>query len=216
MTIDAPVCNTIPPGMPTTLWFLTTFFAQGIVIFYPGVFAFWFIVHPNIDRLRPWGPRAYLAVAAFAWATTAGPLLLLRSRIFAVSWSLPQPFSGIVAGIGIVTLVLALAIFSQASKQISFRTLIGITEIEPHKSRQPVLDSGIYSKTRNPIYLAHWLLILSAAAVSGYAANWIMFAVDCLVVPLLIFAEERELLARYGRDFSDYMRRVPRFFPQLR
>jgi protein-S-isoprenylcysteine O-methyltransferase Ste14 len=32
----------------------------------------------------------------------------------------------------------------------------------------------------------------------------------------MIRAEERELLGRYGREFADYMRRVPRFFPNLR
>jgi len=202
--------------MATILWSLATLYAQGIVIFYPGVFVFWFIVHPNIDRLRPWGPRAYLAVAAFAWFVTAGPLFLLRRRMFSLDWSLPQPFQGIVAGIGITALILAITVFRQATKQIPFRTLIGIAEIEPHKTKQPMLNSGIYSKTRNPIYFAHWLLVFAAAAVSGFAANWIMFALDCMIVPLLIFAEERELLARYGRDFSDYMRRVPRFFPQLR
>ena len=49
----------------------------------------------------------------------------------------------------------------------------------------------------------------------GFVANWIGFALDCIFLPFLIRAEERELLARYGSEFAAYMTRVPRFFPQL-
>jgi protein-S-isoprenylcysteine O-methyltransferase Ste14 len=112
--------------------------------------------------------------------------------------------------------MLAVVLLLVARRQISWRILVGLPEIEPHKNKQRVLRAGIYARTRNPIYLSHWLLVLSAAALSGYAANWVNFALDCLILPLMIRSEERELLARHGQDFVDYMRRVPRFFPQLR
>ncbi len=185
------------------------------MIFYPGVFVFWLIVHTNIQRLRALGTRAYW-VSAIAWPITAGPLLIFRHWIFSLEWKFPQPLDGMFLILGVFAFILALVIFAQARKQISHRTMIGMPEIEPHKNKQPLLNSGIYSLTRNPIYLAHWLLVLSAAAVADFAANWIMFVADCLVLPLLIRAEERELLMRYGSEFAGYMRRVPRFFPQLR
>ena len=94
--------------------------------------------------------------------------------------------------------------------------MVGLPEVEPQKNRQPVLKSGIYSRTRNPIYLAHLFVVFSTAALTNFAANWIGLAVDCLILPLLIRTEERELLARYGKEFAEYMRRVPRLFPQLR
>ena len=52
--------------------------------------------------------------------------------------------------------------------------------------------------------------------LTNYAANWIMFAVNCALLPFLVRAEERELLTRYGSQFGDYMRAVPRFFPRFR
>ena len=94
--------------------------------------------------------------------------------------------------------------------------MVGFPELKPKQNPQPILNSGIYSQTRNPLYLAHWLLVLSAAAVTNFAANWALFVLDCLVLPLLIRTEERELLARYGSDYAGYMQRVPRFFPRLR
>jgi protein-S-isoprenylcysteine O-methyltransferase Ste14 len=200
--------------MATILWLLISLFAQAVVIFYPGVFVFWQIMHNNIERLRPFGIRAYW-VAAFAWLVTSVPLLVLRHRIFSVRWLAPEPFDGLIVALGIVTLILACTILFQASRQISLRIMVGLPEVEPQKNKQRVLNAGIYSKTRNPIYLGHWLLVFSAAALSGFAANWAGFALDCLAVPLLIRAEERELITRYGSSFQDYMRRVPRFFPRF-
>ena len=194
---------------------LCVIFAQWIVIFYPGVLVFWLILHNNIDRLRTWGTGAYW-VAVFAWAITSGPLLLFRRDIFSVQWAMPQPLAGIIAGAGVAAFVLAIMCLSAAFQYIPLRAMVGLPEIAPQRNRQPVVTSGIYSKTRNPIYLAHFLLVFSSAAVTSFAANWILFALDCFVLPLLIRAEERELLARYGDDFAEYVRRVPRFFPQLR
>ena len=93
------------------------------------------------------------------------------------------------------------------------RTMVGFPEIEPQKNKQPILNSGIYSKTRNPLYFGHWLLVFSAAALSNFAANWVLFGLDCVILPLVIRFEERELLTRYGANYAAYMRRVPRFYP---
>jgi protein-S-isoprenylcysteine O-methyltransferase Ste14 len=189
-------------------------FAQAIVIFYPGVLVFWLIVHNNIDRLRPLGIRAYW-VAALAWAVTSGPLIYFRRDIFSVRWLLPHPLDRVLAAIGILALTFAALFLFRASRQISMRIMIGLPEVEPKKNKQRVLNSGIYSRTRNPIYFGHWLLVFSAAAMTSFAANWIGFALDCIFLPLLIRAEERELLVRHGRDFAEYMRTVPRFFPRV-
>ena len=176
---------------------------------------FWLIIHPNIERWRRVGTRAYW-VAPFAWLVTAGPLLFYRRRIFSVHWTMPRVPAGIMTAIGVAALLTAVMFLRNATKEISFRTMVGLPELEPHKNKQPILSAGIYSKTRNPIYFAHWLLVFSAAAVSNFAANWILFALDCAVLPLLIRCEERELLTRYGPGYAAYLRRVPRFFPQLR
>jgi len=201
--------------MATTLWLLKLIMAQWIVIFYPGVLVFWLIMHNNIERLRPMGTRAYW-VAAMAWIITAGPLLFFRSRIFSVQFSMPEAVRIGLELLGVLTLLLGAALLLQARKKIPLKTMVGLPEIAPDKNQQAVLNTGIYAKTRNPIYLAHWLLVLSGAALTNFAANWIMFALDCLVLPLLIRAEERELLARYGTAYLAYMRQVPRFFPQVR
>jgi protein-S-isoprenylcysteine O-methyltransferase Ste14 len=201
--------------MTTIIWFIRLIFAQWIVIFYPGVFVFWFIIHTNIERWRAIGTRSYW-VAAFAWMITAGPLLFFRRDLFGVRWEFAQ-YLEVALGIGgIFAFCLAIALLRRAGKKISIRTLVGFPELKLKQNPQPILNSGIYSQTRNPVYLAHWLLVLSAAAVTNFAANWVLFALDCLVLPVLIRTEERELLTRYGSDYAGYMQCVPRFFPRLR
>jgi protein-S-isoprenylcysteine O-methyltransferase Ste14 len=201
--------------MATILWSIRSLFAQWIVVFYPGVLVFWLLIHSNIERLRPWGTRAYW-IAAFAWIMTAGPVIYFRREIFSVRWTSSDPVDAIVVIIGVLAFAIASATLSQAFQRIPLKTLLGFPEIDPTHNKQTVLSAGIYSKTRNPVYFGHWLLVFSSAAVSGFAANWVLFALDSVILPLLIYAEERELLSRYGYDFQDYMRRVPRFFPRLR
>ncbi len=52
---------------------------------------------------------------------------------------------------------------------------------------------------------------LLRGAIVGSVANWVLFFIDCIVLPLMIRAEERELLNRCGNEFVDYMSRAPRF-----
>lgn len=188
---------------------IITVIAQTLVIVYPGVFVFWFIFHIRIDYWRKLGKQAYL-FAGVGWPVISSTILLFSAEIFRVRW----PFHWVTGALGLAAAVGALRFGTQASRIISRRTLIGLVELEPQKNVQPVMQTGIYAKTRNPIYLTHWLILLAAAALSGYAANWIFLAIDSLLLPLLISTEEKELIGRYGKDYRNYMQRVPRFFPR--
>jgi protein-S-isoprenylcysteine O-methyltransferase Ste14 len=203
------MCNNIGAVLATILWTSLDAFAQALVILYPPVFVFWIIIHTKIDYWRTMGKRAYW-YALLAWPVISGPLFWLRSSIFSVRWSVPW-WSAIFGG---VLLVASARTFSLAGRVISRRTLLGLVELEPHLNPQPVMQTGIYSKTRNPVYLAHWLLIAGAAAISGFAANWILVVAEVLLLTILIRTEEKELLSRYGNEYARYMRRVPRFFPR--
>ena len=187
-----------------------------LVVFYPGVWIFWLIMHLGIERWRRVGKRAYW-IASLGWPLTAIPLIYFRQHLIGPAFEFvyggaPQLFAMIV--VGTITFSIALAIAFKANKVISLRTVIGLPELEPGKNPQPLITTGIYARTRNPVYLVHWLLLLSSAAITGFASNWAVFLIDCAVLPLMIGAEERELLNRYGAEFADYMRRVPRFFPK--
>jgi protein-S-isoprenylcysteine O-methyltransferase Ste14 len=170
---------------------------------------FWLVIHSNIEHWRKVGKRAYW-IAGLAWPVLTLPLLYFREELVSVSFDV-HAWNVV---LGAVAILFAIRIGSQAARIMPRRTLVGLSELEPLKNVQPLLRSGIYSRTRNPVYLTHWLVILGFAAWSGYAANWALFALDSVFLPLMIRAEERELSQRYGTEFEAYMRAVPRFFPK--
>ena len=76
-----------------------------------------------------------------------------------------------------------------------------------------VMDRSVYAVVRHPQYLGYmglsWGFALLAQAWMTYAlamAATVFFILQAL-------AEERWMIARLGRDYVDYCRRVPRFNP---
>jgi protein-S-isoprenylcysteine O-methyltransferase Ste14 len=194
--------------MTTVLWSFVAFCSQAIVIVYPPVLVFWLVIHLNIKGWRRIGKRAYWT-ACLAWPAISGPMLYWRTELFSLQWQSPWWM----IALGIIALGMAFRIGSEARKSISWRALVGLVELEPQRNPQPLLQSGIYAKTRNPVYAAHWLAIFAFAALTGFAANWLLLAVDSIVLPLMVRAEERELRERYGAEYDEYVRRVRRFAP---
>ena len=76
--------------------------------------------------------------------------------------------------------------------------------------------TGLYSVTRNPLYLANCTIYLGLAV---YAQHPLLTLVLALALALyyerIILAEERFLVARFGQAYRDWAARTPAFFPRL-
>lgn len=79
-----------------------------------------------------------------------------------------------------------------------------------------LIDIGPYSVVRNPLY------VFSFLAVSGVALTTGMLTVTVLVQMLFVAyyrvvvkREEEALGAAYGKPYTDYLTRVPRWWPRL-
>ena len=79
-----------------------------------------------------------------------------------------------------------------------------------------VVDSGVYGVTRNPIYVG-MLIVLEGWAV--HLQNIVAFLMVVLFVAAVtqfqIRPEERILEERFGDEYIDYRRRVPRWLFRL-
>jgi protein-S-isoprenylcysteine O-methyltransferase Ste14 len=75
-----------------------------------------------------------------------------------------------------------------------------------------LVRSGIYRRTRNPMYLG-MLLMLAGWAVwlASVAAGAVLPAFVLYMNRLQIEPEEQALASRFGRDFEDYRRSVRRW-----
>lgn len=187
------------------------FLAAMYIVMVPPAFAFWFIVHPFIDFWRRIGAVwtyiitiSLLALMGYGIAQTLGylPQFDFRPNI----WTLIP---------GMVTIAFSIFLSTQWRQHLKFKTLVGIPELSPQKHPGKLLTEGIYAKIRHPRYLEGiigflgWALVLNYPAVYGVMLwSWIAIYITTLI-------EEKELRQRFGREYEEYCRRVPRLIPKI-
>lgn len=77
--------------------------------------------------------------------------------------------------------------------------------------------TGLYRHVRNPMYVGAILIVL-AEAVYFYYAWLVLYALGLwaiLHIALVVF-EEPQLKKRFGADYEQYLKTVPRWIPKLR
>jgi len=76
--------------------------------------------------------------------------------------------------------------------------------------------TGIYSITRNPLYMGNYFIILGITILSR---SWELFVINSLFFTIfyvpIILAEEEFLLGKFGEIYRSYALNVPCFFPRL-
>ena len=134
--------------------------------------------------------------------------------VFAAAFSWPtaskQEFfpSEIIAWVGVVFCLVGLVLFvvSLFSFGNSFR--VGIDENHPGK----LVTTGIFAYSRNPIYVAFGFVFSGQFLVHS---NWILLVYLGAAIWLVhrqVLREEDFLRTHYGREFSEYCKRVRRYF----
>ncbi|HME80962.1 MAG TPA: isoprenylcysteine carboxylmethyltransferase family protein [Candidatus Eremiobacteraceae bacterium] len=86
------------------------------------------------------------------------------------------------------------------------------TPISPVQPTTALMTTGIYGRTRNPLYLglALFYLMITVVAQSGWML--VLFVPVMLIIRFaVIAAEERYLDRRFGQEYLDYKKRVPRW-----
>ena len=74
-----------------------------------------------------------------------------------------------------------------------------------------VVDRGLYAVTRHPQYLGYIFLACGFALLSQHWVALLLAAVGSTFFYLQAVREERYCLARFGKPYERYRRRVPRF-----
>jgi protein-S-isoprenylcysteine O-methyltransferase Ste14 len=79
-----------------------------------------------------------------------------------------------------------------------------------------LVTTGLFAHSRNPLYVGNFLALLGFCLVHNsllcYLAGIPFFAFAYLAI---VVTEEDFLARRFGADYADYCRRVPRFLPRL-
>jgi protein-S-isoprenylcysteine O-methyltransferase Ste14 len=123
------------------------------------------------------------------------------------SLDLPAPLRWSGAGLGTVSLVLALWIFRTIGKNIT-------STVETREEHELVTD-GPYRWVRHPLYTVGTSFFMSLDIV---AANWFMGLASLVVLVMLMIRlpkEEEKLIERFGGEYRAYMERTGRLLPRI-
>ena len=86
-----------------------------------------------------------------------------------------------------------------------------VDPMSPHRA-SAIVSSGLYRRSRNPMYLGMALALLGVAAWGSTLAGYLLVIAFCwYLARFQIVPEERALLAAFGPEFARYMARVRRW-----
>ena len=180
-----------------------------LVISMPPGLIFWFAVHPFVSRWRRVGVRGtYIVLGS---ATVAAMVFLVFVRDWLLGPDLGTNYVTIL--FAVPCMVGAFAIGVRRRKYLTMRILAGVPEVsEP--GDQELLRAGPYAVIRHPRYVEALLGVLAYALVANYVGGYILWVLCFPTIYLIVLLEERELRVRFGREYLEYCKKVPRFVPR--
>jgi len=166
----------------------------------------WLVIHPFHKLLRHVGlVWAYLIVAV-PLTLLAGTILWFRDVILAADYGTNY----LLMALSVIPFALAVAIYLGHRKYLTLPILVGVPELTG--SREGVLlTEGIYSRIRHPRYVETFLWILGYALFTNYLAMYVAFLLMLPIMHIVVLLEEKELRERFGAEYEEYCRRVPRY-----
>ena len=148
--------------------------------------------------LRPLGLALWLGLIAWmidpdwmAWSSVPLPVWL--------RWT----------GVGVLVLACGLFVWT-------FRSLgKNLTDTVVTRQTHTLVLNGPYRWVRHPFYDSAALVVLANSLI---VANWFLFVFGAVVFSLLVIrtrTEEENLVARFGDNYREYMKRTGRFLPRM-
>jgi protein-S-isoprenylcysteine O-methyltransferase Ste14 len=186
-------------------------FAVLLVIGLPPALVWWFVIHPFVGFWRRVGVRITFTLIAVGYLASMIALYRLRSPLVGADLGTEWPLVALAA----LCVGAAILIAVKRKKYLTFRILAGVPELEADGAGGTLLTEGPFAVVRNPRYVEVLFGTLGYAAFSNYAGAWLMALATFPLIHLIVLLEERELKARFGERYDEYLRNVPRYLPRF-
>ena len=142
-------------------------------------------------------PPVWLLLAV----ATAWQISVLQPQVLAIGHPMLDLLGGLLVGAGLVLMLLAVAEMRRRK-----------TTVIPHKEADALVTTGVFARSRNPIYLG------DALVLAGLALRWDA-PVALMLVPLFmatliqrfIIPEENRLRRKFHADFARYCEKTRRW-----
>jgi protein-S-isoprenylcysteine O-methyltransferase Ste14 len=110
---------------------------------------------------------------------------------------------------------LGLGIYRASGNRFSLAQLSGLPELLPNKREEKLVISGIRSRVRHPIYLAHLCEMVAWSLGTGLIVCYGLTFLAVVTGAIMIRMEDQELEQRFGDEYREYRRRVPAVVPRF-
>jgi protein-S-isoprenylcysteine O-methyltransferase Ste14 len=176
---------------------------------YSTIPSFWLLIHTRADywRSRRRSPyRVLLPVWIAMWMAAALLTAQWRHiRIYQTSWTW-IPAAGLFAT--------GVWLYLKSGADFSPRQLGGLPELRPDHPETRLVTTGIRSRIRHPVYLAHLCEMLAWSVGTGLGMCYVLTAFAIITGAIMIRKEDAELERRFGEPFRSYRRQVPAVIPR--
>ena len=95
---------------------------------------------------------------------------------------------------------------AKKSTDIIFKTI---------REEPSVVNHGVFSKVRHPMYLAALLFYVGLFLFTLSMISFIIFIIIFLFYNFIAKHEEKMLTDKFGKDYTNYMENVSRWFPKF-
>ena len=180
-------------------------------VVYSTIPSFWFMIHPFAERWRK-RRRSPFVVLVPAWIAMWIAAALVtrpwhRLTLYATPW---------LWTVAVPLFAVGIFLYSRSGGSFSAQHLGGLPEVHGEHREQQLVTTGIRSRVRHPVYLAHLCEMLAWSLGTGLIVCWLLTAFAALTGTIMIHMEDRELEQRFGDAFRDYRNSVPAVLPRLR
>lgn len=114
-----------------------------------------------------------------------------------------------------VLFVIGLWLYRQSAKGFSARQLGGLPELHAANPEQRLVTTGIRSRVRHPVYLAHVCEMIAWSVGTGLTVCYALTAFAVVTGAVMIRMEDNELEQRFGAEYAAYRKQVPALLPKL-
>ncbi len=105
-------------------------------------------------------------------------------------------------------------LYRRSRVDFSAGQLGGLPELRPNHPETRLVTTGIRSRVRHPVYLAHLCEMLAWSVGTGLAVCFALTAFAILTGAVMIRKEDAELEQRFGEEFRSYRHQVPAVIPR--
>jgi protein-S-isoprenylcysteine O-methyltransferase Ste14 len=186
------------------------FIALVTLISLPPAILLWFAIHPFARFWRKLGPVWTYALLGVPMGLLMVAVFLARRRLLAIDFGTSPPL----IALSVLTIAVGGWMALRRRKLLTYGLLSGLPELSRRRYPGKLLTEGVYAKIRHPRYIEVLLWTLGYALFANYLAVYIAFLVAIPGLYLVVVLEERELRERFGAEYDEYCRRVPRFVPR--